>query len=368
VHGRGAEGLLDAAPDDLAGERPECLAQVDRERRPLTVLEVPDAVDARRHDPQVDVAPLDLCRLVGLPVGHRVLVRDDARAGLQGQEAVPHAEVDLGQEEQGDDTRVSEVLFEDVPLDDPDPVGQALHLDQARGELRQVGVVLDADGPGAEGRLRCGDGDPAVAGAQVEHEVLRRHLRHREHGEDDGVERRHPRDVLPGASPRGRVRGLAVGARARLGLPGGRGEEQHGRSGGRSSQEAQHGSGSRGGFHDSTPVPPGSTSRSCAVSRKRSTERPTRARRGRGPHSQGGMIGGMRVKTSVTLDERVLKAIDKTTTRTRSRSRVIEDAAREFLARRARGAREARDLAILNDAASALNEEMDDVLGYQADV
>ena len=80
------------------------------------------------------------------------------------------------------------------------------------------------------------------------------------------------------------------------------------------------------------------------------------------------MIGGMRVKTSVTLDERVLKAIDKATTRTRSRSRVIEDAAREFLSRRARAAREARDLAILNDAAVALNEEMEDVLGYQADV
>ncbi len=76
----------------------------------------------------------------------------------------------------------------------------------------------------------------------------------------------------------------------------------------------------------------------------------------------------MRVKTSVTLDERVLKAIDKATTRTRSRSRVIEDAAREFLARRARAAREARDLAILNDAAGALNEEMEDVLDYQADV
>lgn len=80
------------------------------------------------------------------------------------------------------------------------------------------------------------------------------------------------------------------------------------------------------------------------------------------------MIGGMRVKTSVTIDEQVLKAIDKTTTRTRSRSRVIEDAAREFLARRARAAREARDLAIINDAADALNREMDDVLAYQADV
>jgi metal-responsive CopG/Arc/MetJ family transcriptional regulator len=63
----------------------------------------------------------------------------------------------------------------------------------------------------------------------------------------------------------------------------------------------------------------------------------------------------------VTVDERVLKAIDKATTRTRSRSRVIEDAAREFLARRARAAREARDRAILNESASALNAEMKDV-------
>ena len=80
------------------------------------------------------------------------------------------------------------------------------------------------------------------------------------------------------------------------------------------------------------------------------------------------MIGGMRVKTSVTIDERVLRAIDKTTTRTRSRSRVIEDAAREFLARRARAVRESRDLAILNESAEGLNREMEDVLAYQADV
>ena len=80
------------------------------------------------------------------------------------------------------------------------------------------------------------------------------------------------------------------------------------------------------------------------------------------------MICGMRVKTSVTIEESVLRAIDKTTSRTRSRSRVIEDAAREFLARRARAAREARDLAILNESADALNREMEDVLAYQADV
>lgn len=80
------------------------------------------------------------------------------------------------------------------------------------------------------------------------------------------------------------------------------------------------------------------------------------------------MIRGMRVKTSVTIDERVLKALDKATTRSRSRSRLIEDAAREFLARRARATREARDLAILNESAADLNKEMEDVLDYQADV
>lgn len=80
------------------------------------------------------------------------------------------------------------------------------------------------------------------------------------------------------------------------------------------------------------------------------------------------MLWGMRVKTSVTIEESVLRAIDKTTSRNRSRSRVIEEAAREFLARRARTAREARDLAILDAAADALNREMDDVLAYQADV
>lgn len=76
----------------------------------------------------------------------------------------------------------------------------------------------------------------------------------------------------------------------------------------------------------------------------------------------------MRVKTSVTIDERVLRAIDKATTRTRSRSRVIEDAAREYLSRHARATREARDLAILNEAADELNREMEDVLAYQGDV
>lgn len=76
----------------------------------------------------------------------------------------------------------------------------------------------------------------------------------------------------------------------------------------------------------------------------------------------------MRVKTSVTIDERVLKGIDKVATRRRSRSRVIEDAVREFLARRAGAAGESRDREVLERSADALNREMEDVLGYQGHV
>lgn len=76
----------------------------------------------------------------------------------------------------------------------------------------------------------------------------------------------------------------------------------------------------------------------------------------------------MRVKTSVTIDETVLKAIDRAATPTRSRSRVLEDAAREFLARRERPKRDARDRAILDEKADELNREMEDVLAYQAEV
>lgn len=80
------------------------------------------------------------------------------------------------------------------------------------------------------------------------------------------------------------------------------------------------------------------------------------------------MFWSTRVKISVTIDESVLRAIDKATSRGKSRSRLIEDAAREFLARRTRTARETRDLVILDSVADDLNREMDDVLSYQADV
>jgi len=80
------------------------------------------------------------------------------------------------------------------------------------------------------------------------------------------------------------------------------------------------------------------------------------------------MFVGMRVKTSVTIDEEVLNAIDRAATRERSRSRIMEDAAREYLARQARVARDNRGRELIDQAADALNAEMEDVLSYQAEL
>jgi len=76
----------------------------------------------------------------------------------------------------------------------------------------------------------------------------------------------------------------------------------------------------------------------------------------------------MRVKTSVTIDERVLRAIDRVATAGRSRSRIIEDAVRDYLTRQARDARDTRDRELIDQVADELNAEMEDVLSYQADL
>jgi len=80
------------------------------------------------------------------------------------------------------------------------------------------------------------------------------------------------------------------------------------------------------------------------------------------------MFIGMRVKTSVTIDERVLRAIDRVATAGRSRSRIIEDAVRDYLTRQARDARDACDRELIDQVADELNAEMEDVLSYQADL
>ena len=74
----------------------------------------------------------------------------------------------------------------------------------------------------------------------------------------------------------------------------------------------------------------------------------------------------MKRKTSVTLSEHVLAAVDELAGPGGSRSAVIERILRQFVKRRERAAIEVRDLAILNRHSESLNAEAADVLGYQA--
>ena len=75
-----------------------------------------------------------------------------------------------------------------------------------------------------------------------------------------------------------------------------------------------------------------------------------------------------RVKTSVTLPQDLLELLDRAAKGQASRSRLIEEALRELLERRARADRDARDLAILDRSAEALNAEAADVLAYQVPI
>ncbi len=70
----------------------------------------------------------------------------------------------------------------------------------------------------------------------------------------------------------------------------------------------------------------------------------------------------MKVKTSITLPEDLLQAIDQTDP---NRSSFIERAAREYLAALAKSRREAKDAQILNARAESLNRQAADVLDYQ---
>ena len=76
----------------------------------------------------------------------------------------------------------------------------------------------------------------------------------------------------------------------------------------------------------------------------------------------------MRLKTSITLSEYVLKTIRRASRKGESRSETIERLLRETLAARARRAADERDLALINRHADRLNAEAEDVLDYQTDL
>jgi metal-responsive CopG/Arc/MetJ family transcriptional regulator len=76
----------------------------------------------------------------------------------------------------------------------------------------------------------------------------------------------------------------------------------------------------------------------------------------------------MKLKTSVTLSEDILKTIGRKARKGESRSETIERLLREALAARERREADARELALINEHAEQLNAEADDVLKYQVDL
>jgi len=74
----------------------------------------------------------------------------------------------------------------------------------------------------------------------------------------------------------------------------------------------------------------------------------------------------VKTKTSITLSEDVVKAMDRLSGQYKNRSEFIELALRAYLAQMVRKERNARDLEIINQRADRLNEEALDVLAYQA--
>jgi len=71
----------------------------------------------------------------------------------------------------------------------------------------------------------------------------------------------------------------------------------------------------------------------------------------------------VKVKTSITLPDDLLKEIDRTDD---NRSAFLERAARQYLSQLAKAARKANDAAILEKQAGRLNKEAADVLEYQS--
>ena len=73
----------------------------------------------------------------------------------------------------------------------------------------------------------------------------------------------------------------------------------------------------------------------------------------------------MKVKTSITLSEDLLDAIDKRSGQFKNRSDFIETAMRFYIGRIIIEEQNARDLDIINRQADRLNQEAIDVLAYQ---
>jgi hypothetical protein len=76
-------------------------------------------------------------------------------------------------------------------------------------------------------------------------------------------------------------------------------------------------------------------------------------------------IGGMKIKTSITLSQELLETIEHLPEHYGNRSLFLETAAWAYIRQLQRAEQAAYDLEILNRRADYLNEEVADALSYQ---
>ena len=76
----------------------------------------------------------------------------------------------------------------------------------------------------------------------------------------------------------------------------------------------------------------------------------------------------MKVKTSVTLSDYLLKEVDKLLGKSGNRSVFIENALVYYLEMKRREKRNKMDLALINKNYTSLNKEAEDVLKYQVNL
>jgi len=76
----------------------------------------------------------------------------------------------------------------------------------------------------------------------------------------------------------------------------------------------------------------------------------------------------MKIKTSITISEELIKSIEELFGKQKNKSELIEKAVKDYIERQVKIERDLKDLDILNKKADKLNKEAEDVLSYQVDL
>ena len=76
----------------------------------------------------------------------------------------------------------------------------------------------------------------------------------------------------------------------------------------------------------------------------------------------------MKVKTSITLSEYLIKELDNLVAEYGNRSKIIEIALNEFFTHKRRELRDNNDLELINSNIDDLNKEAEDTISYQVKI